>query len=221
MDAGAGSAGAGAFQPDVTAWSAWRPEEVARRFAGVEAPWYVAAGWAIDLFLGFQRRDHEDLEVAIPHDRIGELTPKLEDCEIFVVGDGLAWPLAQAGEMAVAHHQTWVRESATGLWRLDIFREPSAGETWICRRDDRIRLPYDRVIAWTADGIPYARPEIVLLFKAKGGRPKDDDDLAAVLPTLEPEAQRWLIAALEMVHPGHRWLDTLRGQANPLQQEEG
>ncbi len=195
-----------AFVPDATAWVAWRPEEAARRFAGVEAPWYVAAGWAISLFLGFEHRDHEDLEVAVPRNRFGELARRLEDCELFVVGDGLAWPLADAGEMAEAHHQTWVRERATGLWRVDVFREPAQGDTWICRRDERIGLPYGRVIAWTAEGIPYARPEIVLLFKAAGARPKDEDDLAAVLPRLEPDVRRWLIEALKLVHPGHRWL---------------
>src|SRR5262245_42053633 len=125
----------GGFVPDVTAWAAWPPEEVARRFAGLGAPWYVAAGWAIDLFLGFQRRQHEDLEVAIPQVRFGEMARLLTDCELFVVGDGVAWPLAQAGDMIMAHHQTWVRESATGLWRVDIFREPAESGNWICRRD--------------------------------------------------------------------------------------
>jgi hypothetical protein len=103
-----------------------------------------------------------------------------------------------------------VRESATGLWRLDVFREPAAGGTWICRRDERIRLPYARVVARTAEGIPYARPEIVLLFKAAAARPKDEADLAAVLPRLEPGARRWLVEALETAHPGHRWLADLR-----------
>lgn len=32
--------------------SAWTPAEVTRRLAGVRAPWYVAAGWALDLFRG-------------------------------------------------------------------------------------------------------------------------------------------------------------------------
>jgi hypothetical protein len=201
---------AGAIEPDVSAWSAWRPIEAARRFAGVQVPWYVAAGWAIDLFLGYQHREHEDLEVAVPQARFGDLLPALSDCDLFVVGDGVAYPLARAGDMLDVHHQTWVRERATGRWRLDIFREPTDGDTWICRRDDRLRLPYAEVIARTADGIPYARPEIVLLFKAKAARPKDDADLAAILPLLEPAARHWLVAALDLVHPGHRWLAALQ-----------
>ena len=43
---------AGAFEPDLSLWDAWRPEEVAALLADVQSPWYVAAGWAIDLFLG-------------------------------------------------------------------------------------------------------------------------------------------------------------------------
>jgi hypothetical protein len=210
MDDGATEAAAGFFEPDVTKWAAWRPEEVARRLAAVRAPWYVAAGWAIDLFLGGQRREHEDLEIAVPHDRFGEVVRALAAFEFFVVGDGLARPLANAGEAFAVHHQTWVREPATGLWRLDVFREPAEGDAWICRRDSRIRLPCADVIARTADGIPYARPEIVLLFKAKATRPKDDGDFAAVLPRLGSEARHWLVEALELVHPGHSWLADLR-----------
>jgi hypothetical protein len=176
----------------------------------VRAPWYVAAGWAIDLFLGAERREHEDLEVAVPHDRFGEVREALAGFELFVVGDGLAWPLARAGDQFAAHHQTWVREPATGLWRLDVFREPADGDTWICRRDARLRLPYDHLILRTDAGVPFARPEVVLLFKAKAARPKDDGDFAAILPRLGPAARRWLAAALDQVHPGHRWLAELR-----------
>lgn len=202
--------GQGPFVPDVTAWEAWRPEEVARLLAGVRAPWYIAAGWAIDLFLGYEHREHEDLEVAVPHDRFGEVAAALSGFEFFVIGDGLAWPLEHAGEAFTTEHQTWVREPATGRWRVDVFREPAEGDTWVCRRDARIRLPYERLIAWTPEDIPYVRPEVALLFKAKATRPKDDGDFAAVLPRLEPESRRWLREALEMIHPGHHWLDELQ-----------
>src|SRR5665213_3408440 len=42
--------------PSDAEWDAWTPAEAARRLAGVEAPWAVSAGWAIDLFLGRERR---------------------------------------------------------------------------------------------------------------------------------------------------------------------
>ncbi len=172
----------------------------------------MAAGWAIDLFLGGGYREHGDLEIAVPRDRFPQIVEALGEFEIFVVGvprHGLVSPLEQASNALEATHQTWVREPETGLWRLDVFREPADGETWICRRDERIRLPYDQVIERTADGIPYGRPEVVLLFKAKHALEKDDADFAAALPRLEPERRRWLADALQLVHPGHRWLERL------------
>ena len=198
----------GAIDADLYQWDAWRPEHVARLLADVTAPWYVAAGWAIDLFLGGQRREHEDLEIAAPSARFDEIVEALPGLEVFVMGPkpGTATPLAQARGLLEPTHQTWVREPIAGVWRFDVFREPSDGDTWICRRDDRIRLPYDRVIEHTPEGIPYGRPEIVLLYKAKHSRPKDDGDFAAALPLLEPERRQWLADALELVHPGHRWL---------------
>jgi hypothetical protein len=214
-----------AFDADLVAWDAWPPRRVARVLAGVAAPWYVAAGWALDLFLGEQRREHEDLEVAVPADRFGAVADALEveGLELFAVsqdpartptldgrGSTLATPLALAGDLLTTSHQTWVLERAAGAWRFDVFREPADGDTWICRRNERIRMPYDRLIERTADGIPYARPEVVLLFKAKhADRAKDERDFAAVAPLLEPERRRWLAETLELAHPGHRWLAEL------------
>ncbi|HUQ23162.1 MAG TPA: hypothetical protein VM049_09115 [Gaiellaceae bacterium] len=206
---------AGAFEPDLSHWEAWRPEQVAALLAGVQAPWCVVAGWAIELFLGEQRREHEDLEIAVPRDRFSEIAERLAGFELFIpdsdlTDPGLVWPFAQAPKELDANHQTWVREPGSLLWRLDVFREPSDGDTWIFRRDERIRLPYKDAIEHTDDGIPYARPEIVLLFKAKPSlRPKDEADLAAVLPSLGRARRRWLVEALALVHPGHPWLERI------------
>ena len=116
---------------------------------GVQAPWYVAAGWAIDLFLGEERREHEDLEIAVPRVRFPEIGERLSGFELFIpdsdlTDPGLVWPFAQAPNALAGHHQTWVREPESGRWRLDVFREPSDGDVWIYRRDERIRLPYPR-----------------------------------------------------------------------------
>jgi len=204
----AGPIRAGAFAPDVSQWDAWRPDEVADLFADVDLPWYVAAGWAIDLFLGGERREHEDLEVAVPNARFDELAHVLEGFEVVVItGRAEATPLAEARDCLMDTHQTWIREPSSGKWRADVFREPSDGDTWICRREPAIRMKYEQLIEWTEDGIPYARPEIVLLFKAKhSAQAKNQADFAAVLPHLDRRRRGWLRDALSRVHPGHAWL---------------
>jgi Aminoglycoside-2''-adenylyltransferase len=210
---------AGSFAHELVEWDAWSPAQVARRLAGIEAPWYVAAGWAIDLFLGGRRREHEDLEIAVPSDRFEEVADALAELELFVVGPdpaladpppdrGIATPLAEAGALLRTYHQTWALDRAARAWRLDVFREPSDGDTWICRRHESVRLPYDELIERTPEGIPYGRPEVVLLFKAKHAHlAKNEADLAATLPRLDDERRRWLADALELAHPGHPWLD--------------
>jgi hypothetical protein len=199
------------IEPDVSQWDAWRPDEVTGLLDGVQVPWYVAAGWAIDLFLGGQRREHEDLEIAVPGTRFDELLPVLDAFEIYVITDQAeATPLAEARDRLMDTHQTWIREPATGKWRFDVFREPSDGDTWICRREPALRMPYSRLIERTADGIPYGRPEVVLLFKARHAhQEKNRADLEAALPSLGGDRRAWLRDALERVHPGHEWLEAV------------
>ena len=76
-------------------------------------------------------------------------------------------------------------------------------------------MPWDRLVLRTPGGVPHGRPETVLLFKAKAVRPKDEADLAAVLPRLDPEARRWLAAALALVQPGHPWLAAVNPDGTP------
>jgi Aminoglycoside-2''-adenylyltransferase len=199
------------IEPDFSKWDAWRPEAVARIFEDVRLPWYVAAGWALELFRGEQRREHEDLELAVPNTRFDELAAVLEGFEVFLItGPTEATPLAEARDRLADTQQTWIREPATGLWRFDVFREPSDGDTWICRRDARIRMPYDRLIEWTDDGIPYGRPEVILLYKARHAeRERDRRDFADLVPLLEAERRTWLAEALALAHPGHAWIEQL------------
>src|SRR5215471_5526454 len=176
---------------------------MARRLEGVDMPWCVAGGWALDLFAGRQTREHGDLEIAVPGDRFADIARLFPDCEFHVPGGGQVVPLSD--EAMREHHQTWARERATSAWRFDVFREPHDGDTWICRRDARIRRPYAEIIERDRDGIPYLAPEVVLLFKAKAARDKDHADLRGVLHLLDAGRRSWLADALEVVHPGHPW----------------
>jgi hypothetical protein len=199
------------LDPDTYAWDAWQPVDAHRRLANVAAPWCVAAGWAVDLFLGGGLREHSDLEIAAPAARFAEVLAALPELEFFALVDRRARSVEE-GEPVLRppSHQTWGLDRPAGVWRIDVFREPSDGDTWLCRRDETIRLPYGELIEHTAAGIPYVRPEIALLFQAKHALPKDDADLAAALAVLEPERCAYLAELIERVHPGHRWLESIK-----------
>lgn len=195
---------------DLEHWEPWTPAEVAALLRGVRARWYVLAGWALDLHLGRQTRDHADLEIGVPPEEFPELVTAFDGCELVVVGDGEAWPVTM--DTLRTYRQTWVREHG-GPWRLDVIRERWDGDDWLYRRDERIRRPAASAIAETSDGIPFLQPEIVLLFKARTARPKDEADLAAVLPHLDANRRSWLADALRLTHPGHPWIELLARDA--------
>jgi hypothetical protein len=187
-------------------WSScWTPSEVAHVLTGIAAPWYVAAGWALDLFRGAQTREHADIEIAIPAASFAEVRDRVPGYVFDAVGSGRIWENAPPDVLA-AVHQTWLRDPATGNYLVDVFREPHDGDTWICRRDATVRPPYGDIIHHTDDGIPYLAPELVLLFKAKAVRRKDQADFDATVPHLTAAQRATLAELLARVHPEHHWL---------------
>lgn len=199
-------------------WRPWTPEQIADRLAGVRVPWYVAGGWAVDLHLGRETpqtasREHEDLEIGVPATGWPEIAGALTGLSACAAGSGRLWNLADpavdAELVLTVVHQTWMQDPADGAFVLDVFREPSDASSWVCRRDPTLRVPYAEVLARTATGIPYLRPEWVMLFKAKAPRPKDEADLALLLPTLEPAVRRRTRELVARVHPDHSWLALL------------
>ena len=198
---------------------AWTPAQVAARLVGVSVPWCVAGGWALDLFIGEQTREHSDIEIAVPAARFPGIRARFTEFAVDVVASGQVWE-APTPELFELTHQTWLRDRATGQYLLDVFREPHDGAAWICRRDPSIRLRYTEVIRRTPNGIPYLAPELVRLFKAGPLRPKDRRDFTATLPLLDDTQRQVLAGLLTQVHPGHAWLTNLR-PGRPAQAPHG
>ncbi|MGV0779938.1 nucleotidyltransferase domain-containing protein [Mycolicibacterium sp. XJ775] len=188
-------------------WAPWTPAEVAERLTDVDAPWCVAAGWAIDLYLGGPPRSHADIEIAVPRHDFGQIADALAGFEWDVAGDGRLWSFSDVGDHPDLH-QTWCRDPATGRYHLDVFREPHDSDRWVFRRDPSITLPYDELIQ-VRDGIPYVIPEVALLFKAHRTATKDEDDFSRVAPRLAHDARTRLSDWLTHLYPAHPWLNRL------------
>jgi hypothetical protein len=107
------------------------------------------------------------------------------------------------------HEQLWVRRDAYSPWIMDLMPTPVEGETWLYKRDRRLTRRMNEVVV-VRDGIPYQRPEVTLLYKAKHRRAKDEADFAAVVPLLAMSDRAWLRAAIEMTEPAnHPWRERL------------
>lgn len=192
--------------PGVDAWRAWTPDELAARLAGVDRPWCVVGGWAVDLFLGTVTRRHGDLEIVVLGDDVPAFRQALQGFVFHAVGDGKVRRVADGEATPPDVHQHWVLDEAAQAWRVDVMTEPGDDDWWVYRRDQRIRRPRAAMVARTPTGVPYLRPEGALLHKSSRARPKDEADLAACLPAMDRTARRWLVGALRRVDPGHPWL---------------
>jgi len=199
--------------PPIEAWSmAWRPEQAAVALEGVAAPWAVAGGWALDLWLGEQTRDHEDLEITVPAAFFPEIQARLESIglRLFAIDDESQVIALGPGEAPGDRgYQVWAMEPAVMGWRMDMFREPGDAQTWIYRRTGELSAPRAWASGHTTAGIPYVAPQIVLLFKAKASRDKDQADFARVAPRLSAEARDWLAKSLQVTNPDHPWIERL------------
>lgn len=167
--------------------------------------WWIAGGWAIDLWLGRRTRDHADLDIATLRRSQEALWERLGGWDLqLATAPGVLEPWTTRDIVAPPLHAVWCRPTPTSPWAFEVLLNDADETHWLFRRDHGVRMPLN-AIARTSDGIPYLVPEIVLLYKAKNVREHDVGDFEAALPSLDAKQRRWLRGALDTVHPGHAW----------------
>jgi hypothetical protein len=183
--------------------------DVAKLMSGFNHPWWIAGGWAIDLFIGHVTRPHADIEIAILRSDQQALHAYLSDWELSkITPHGPARWLA--GEtLKIPVHEIHCKREPGQPDKLEILLNESSDDQWLFRRDPTIRLPLAQLGKLSTDQIPFLAPEVVLLYKAKNPRAPDDDDFASAFPLLDADARAWLRRAIEHCHPGHAWLPRL------------
>jgi len=188
------------------------PTAVARALEGAPFPWWVAGGWALDLFLGTTIRQHKDVDLAVLRRDQAALRAHLSgwDLRVRVAGEGLvAW--ADERWLDPPLHEIWASPARGEGPACELLLNDASGTDWVYRRDPRVTFPLFALLASAAPGLPILPPEIVLLYKSRNPRPEDEVDFRATYRVLRPESAGWLGDAIATVEPGHRWIDLLRG----------
>lgn len=195
---------------DPPRWEPLTTQQVAELMRGFDAPWWIAGGWALDLFLGRQTRAHHDIEVAVFREDEAKLRRHLLAWEHCIADAGALTPIAAGEPLPAEAHELWSRERGRDAWQLEILVEEREGDRWTYRRDARVGLRAKDLGRFSNDGIPYIRPDVQLLYKSRAPRPVDESDLLAALPRLDPYQRATLAAWIGSMNASHRWLDRLK-----------
>ena len=194
----------------------WEPlsvEAVTELLRGIDARWWIAGGWALDLHLGRQTRPHHDIDVLVLREDLPGVRERLRGWDLHAAdppGAGRLRPWPGPERLPAALHDIWCRQTPSSPWALQLMVDDTEGADWLYRRDSRIRRPVAGLHGpASTPGRPVLAPEVQLLYKSRTPRPKDVDDFSALVGALDDGRRDWLRRALSTVGPGHAWLDRL------------
>jgi hypothetical protein len=200
-------------EPGLRDWKSATPVDAEQWLEHARVPWWIAGGWALDLHTGQPGRTHGDLDVGCFRDDLPSVRAALGQWLVYAAHDGRLTQLAPSESPGPQVHSLWCRPEGAGEWWLELMLDEREGSDWVFRRAPDVRLPIHDIVLRDANDMPYLRPEVQLLYKARNVRPRDEVDFLTVLPRLDEGARRWLRHALSRSEPGHPWLDPLRSRA--------
>lgn len=186
-------------------WNVLHPQAAAPLFLVLDASWWVTGGWALDLFLG-REREHRALDIAVLRREQDAVRSHLAAWDLQVLHEGALTPWPPGERLPIDRDTAWGRPAKYLPWQLEIFFEQAEADEWVYSRDERVRLPLIALGSQTPDGVPYIRPEVVLLYRAQDASAQDDTDVRDVADRLTNTGRKWLLDALNVAHSGHHWI---------------
>ena len=184
------------------------PRKIAALMRDFKSDWFIAGGWAIDLYLGEISRSHDDAEIAIFRcDQIA-LQNYLNDWVLQKAENSalLVWSRNEFLELPV--HEIHCFHETNEPRNFEVLLNEKNADEWIYRRDERIRKPLTEIYSTADSGIRFLRPEIVLLYKSKNPREKDEQDCETVMKRLDAQSKKWLKNAVAVCDSKHHWLQS-------------
>jgi len=188
------------------------PLKVASLMHEFEPDWFIAGGWAIDLYLEKQTRPHEDIEIAIfRKDQTalqnylnGWILKKAENDTL------LDWKKDEFLELPIFEIHCFNEKNEKSKLRfLEVLLNESNGKEWTFRRNKSVTKPLSKLYLTSNFGIKFLCPEVVLLYKSKNPRVKDEQDFQAVIKHLNAKSKEWLKNAISVCYSQHHWLESL------------
>lgn len=190
---------------------------VCRFMANFPGPWWIGGGWAIDLWLGSQSREHEDIEICILQRDQHLVRSYCAGWQFFTPRNNQWAPMADDEVLAPPQFMLQFQQTPATVTMVEgmppvfefLLNDVADDNQWIFLPEPSVRIPLDQIHGTSPLHLPVTMPEIVLLHKALYVRPKDEHDFQHVLPHLSANQRAWLAMQLARLWPQHAWLPQL------------
>lgn len=178
--------------------------------AGLDCPWFVCGGWAIDLFLERVTRPHKDVDIAVARadqfkarDYLLRRGWKLDKA---VNGELIPW--TDDEPLVLPVHTIWCSNDEHDPNFIEILLNEFDDDGFRFRRDQSIRREREKMFFRTLSGLPVLAPEIVLLYKSNCLE-EYAADFQNTVDALSEESRTWLKASLNKLYKHHLWAERL------------
>ncbi|WP_409297393.1 nucleotidyltransferase domain-containing protein [Peribacillus sp. SCS-26] len=147
----------------------WEPlsvNDAAQIFNNIPIAWWIAGGWALDLFLGRQTREHADLDVVIlRHDYLSLYRYLHDKWEMSKAAGGRLIRWEKDETLNLHDDNIWIKKKGSPTWAFQVMILNTENEEWIYKRKKTIRKAVKDIWTVSSIGIPILRPEVQLLYK--------------------------------------------------------
>ncbi len=188
------------------------PRRIATLLADFPQRWAFAGGWAVDLYLGRETREHKDVDVAILRRDQALIRAYLSErgWSLEKAHDGRLTPWAPGEYLELPIHVVWCRNASHDPDFLELVLDEATATDFQFRRDRSITLLLERAFLTSSAGLPILAPEIALLYKAGHHEEAGNaSDFVSALPVLDAAQRAWLRVGIGRPHPGHPWLSAM------------
>jgi len=164
------------------------------------APYWIAGGWAVDLFLGHQTRPHRDIEIAMDRKDQQALRNLKGITHIEYVQNGIK-EIWAGGFLNLPVHELhcYLNTGKT----VEVLLNEFDAVHWFYRRNRAIKRGREVFPSTPGGAMPI---EIVLLYKSGDMREVDQQDFNAAHLLLTPDQKDWLYNAISIQDMSHSWL---------------
>jgi len=183
------------------------PKRIQKLLDSYSGNWMIAGGWGIDLFLNKETRNHHDIEIAIPRKDQNRIKEYLKSWDIYYIQKGEKKIWKDHIELILPIHEIhcYKREA-----EIEILLNEFSDDKWVFRRNPKIEYPMESVILKSEIGIPILSPEIILLYKAKNIKEKDNFDFQNIISKLETKKRNWLFNSISETYGfKHQWIEKI------------